>query len=59
MVEEVTNGSEEEHAGEEGHEEEVSIEGTDSNNNNTTSTNTPNSVNIIVSGEQVAIDSTT
>ena len=59
MVEEVTDGSEEEHVGEQGHEEEVSIEGTDSNNTNTTSVNTPNSVNMIVSGEQVAIDSTT
>ena len=59
MVEEVSDRSEEEHVGEQGHEEEVSIEGTNSNNTNTTLVNTPNSVNIIVSREQVAIDSTT
>ena len=59
VVEEVSDVSEEEHSGEQGHEEEVSIEGTDSNNTNTTSVNTPNSVNLIVSGEQVAIDSST
>ena len=59
MIEEVPDVSEDEHAGEQGHEEEVSIEGTESNNINTTSVDTPNSVNIIVSGEQVAIDSST